>query len=59
MNNKGKHLTGAAYNLRGLVHYCHGENHGSEQVDMKLEKGLRVLHFNLQAVEGDHIACYN
>ena len=39
---KGKHL-GLAHNFRGVVHYCHGRNHGSMQADVVLEKELRVL----------------
>ena len=37
--------------VRGLVHYCHGEKHGSVQADMVLEKELRVLHLDPQAAE--------
>ena len=43
---KGQHLTGVAYNLRSLVHYHHGEKHGSVQAGMALEE-LKVLHLCL------------
>jgi hypothetical protein len=36
--------TRLAYRFRGLVHYCHGIEHGSTQADMVLEKELRLLH---------------
>jgi hypothetical protein len=36
-----------------LVHYHHGRKQGSVQADMVLEKELRVLRLDLQAVEGD------
>ena len=52
---KGKHLIGAAYSFRGLVHYCHGRKHGGVQADMVLEKELRVLHLDLKAAGGDWI----
>jgi hypothetical protein len=38
-----------AYTFRGLVHYHHGWEHGSTQVDMVLEKELRVSHPDPQA----------
>ena len=41
----GKHLIGAGLQFKGLVHYYHG----GMQVDMVLEKELRVLHLDLQA----------
>jgi hypothetical protein len=47
-SDKRKHLTGVGLQFRDLVHY-HGGNHGSVQVDMVLEKELRVLHLDLQA----------
>jgi hypothetical protein len=37
---------GLAYSFRGLVHYYHGRNHGSMQVDMMVEKKLRVLYLD-------------
>jgi hypothetical protein len=40
---------GLAYSFRGLVHYHHGRKHGSMQVDMVLEKELRVLCPDWQA----------
>lgn len=43
---------GAGLQLRGLVHYHHGGEHGSMQAAMVLEKALRVLHVDLQAAEG-------
>ena len=46
---KGKHLTGAGLQFRGLVHCHHGRKHGGTQADMVLEKELRVLHRNSQA----------
>ena len=47
---KGKHLIGAGLQFRDLVHYHHGGKHGSMQADMVLEKELRVLHIDLQAI---------
>jgi hypothetical protein len=35
--------------FRGSVHYHHGRKHGSIQVDMVLEKELRVLHLDKTA----------
>ena len=43
------YLIGASLQFRGLVHYCHGKNHGAEQANMVLEKKLKVLHLDLQA----------
>jgi hypothetical protein len=40
---------GLAYNFRGLVHYHHGKQHGTMQVDMVLEKELRILQFDQKA----------
>ena len=40
---------GLAYRFRGSVHYHHGRKHGSIQVDMVLEKELRVLHLDKTA----------
>ena len=42
-----------AYTFRGLVHYYHGRNRGSMQVDMVLGKELRLLHLDLQTAEED------
>jgi hypothetical protein len=44
---------GLVYSFRGLVYYHHVRKHASMQGDMVLEKELRVLHFDLQAAEGD------
>ena len=44
-----------AYSFRGLVHYDHGEKHGSIQADMVLEKELRVQYLDLQAA-GDCVS---
>jgi hypothetical protein len=41
---------GLAYRFRGLVHYHYGWKHGGTNVDMVLEKELRVLHEDWQAV---------
>jgi hypothetical protein len=38
--------------FRGSVHCRHGRKHGSVQIDMVLEKELRVLHLDLQAAGG-------
>ena len=38
------------YSFRSLVHYHHGPEHGGIQADVSLEKELRVLHSDLQAV---------
>jgi hypothetical protein len=43
---KGKHLIGAGLQFQGSAHYHHGRKHGSVQVDMVLEKMLRVLHLD-------------
>ena len=43
-----------AYRFRGLVHYHHGQGHGSIQTDMVLVKELRVLHLDPQAA-GDYV----
>jgi hypothetical protein len=40
---------GLVYNLRGLVHYCQGREHGRIQTDIVLEKKLKVLYLNAQA----------
>jgi hypothetical protein len=40
---------GLPYSFRGLVHYHHGEKHGSMGADMVLERELRFLHLDLQA----------
>jgi hypothetical protein len=37
---------GLNHRFRGSVYYHHGEKHGSIQVDMVLEKELRVLHLD-------------
>lgn len=42
---KGKYLTVAGLQFRGLVHYFHGGKHGSTQADMVLEE-TRVLHLD-------------
>jgi phosphoribosylaminoimidazole carboxylase (NCAIR synthetase) len=36
---------GQTYTFKHSVHYNYGGKHGSMQVDMVLEKKLRVLHF--------------
>jgi hypothetical protein len=41
---------GLAYSLKGLVHFCHGRENGDTQEDIVLEKGLRVLHLDPQAI---------
>ena len=51
--NKRKDLTGARLQFRILFHYHNGEKHGSTQTDTVLEKELRVLLLDLQALEGD------
>jgi hypothetical protein len=35
--------------FRGLVHYCQCKKHGCLQIDMLLQKELRVLHIDLQS----------
>ena len=45
---KGKHLTGAGLQFSDLVHCHHGGKHGGMQVDVVLEKELRVLHLGQQ-----------
>ena len=44
---------GLAYILRGLIRYHDGREHCSMWADRVLEKGLRVLHLDLQAAEAD------
>ena len=39
--------------LRGLVHYCHDEKHGSTQANLVLEKQQRFLHLRRQCGEGE------
>ena len=46
---KGEHFAGAGLQFGGLVHCRHGRKHGSLQVDMVLEKELRVLHLDPKA----------
>lgn len=48
-----KHITGQADHLRGLVHYYPNRRHDSVQVDIVLEKELRVLHLDLYAAGRD------
>ena len=43
---KGKYLAGADFQFQRFIHYHHGENPGSLQADMLLEKELRVLHLD-------------
>ena len=50
---KGQYFVGAGLEFRGLVHYCHCGKHDSVQAGMMLQKDLRVLHLDPQAVEGD------
>ena len=50
---KGKHFPGQADHLRGLVHYYPNRRHGSVQVDIVLERKLRVLHLDLHAAGRD------
>jgi hypothetical protein len=52
-SDKGNHLIEPGLEFRGLVHYCHCEKHSSILADMSLEKELRVLHLDLNSVEGD------
>jgi hypothetical protein len=47
---------GLVYKFRGSVHYRHGRKHDRVQADMVLGKELRVLHLDLQAVEGDCVS---
>ena len=47
---KEKHLTGAGLLFRDFILCHYGGKHGSIQVDMVLEKELRVLHLDLQEV---------
>jgi hypothetical protein len=44
---------GLAYSFRCLVHYCHDREHGGVQADMVLEKELRVLYLDTQAIGRD------
>ena len=55
-HTKGSIYLGLAYRFRGLDHYHHRKHsrkHGSMQVDVVLEKELRVLHFDLKAARRD------
>ena len=47
---KGKLSVGAGLQFRDLVHYCHGEEHGSVPADMALVELLRVLHLHPKSV---------
>ena len=38
------------FSFRGFVHYHYGRKHGIMQADMVLERYLRFLHLDLQAV---------
>ena len=50
-NSLKEHLIGAGLQFRGLVHYLvHGRKHGGMQADMVMEKELRALHLDSQAV---------
>jgi hypothetical protein len=49
---KGNVELGLAYSFRGLVHYHHSMKHGIIQAATVLEEP-RVLHLDLQAIEGD------
>ena len=51
---KGKHLIGVAYIFRAWSIIIKGR-HGGQQVDIVLEKDLRVLHLDLQAT-GDTVS---
>ena len=42
-----------AYSFRGLVRYHHGRKHGDMQAGTVLEKELRVLHLDTQAIGSD------
>ena len=52
-------LTGRTFNCGWLivsevfVHYCHGGKHDSMQVNMELEKELRVQHLDPKAAGSD------
>ena len=50
---KDKHLLGSGLEFRSLVCCQHGRKHGSMQVDMVLERKLRVLHLDLQTAGRD------
>jgi hypothetical protein len=50
---KGKHLIGTSLQVQRFSHYNHDKKHGEMQANMVLEKGLRVLHLDPQAAEGD------
>ena len=52
---KGEHLIEAGLQFRGLVYYHRGRKHGGTQVDMVLERQLKVLPLDHQAAgrEGD------
>jgi hypothetical protein len=43
---------GLDYSFRGLVVHYHGQNHGSVQADMVLEKEARVLYLELRQQKG-------
>ena len=48
-SDKGKRLVVAGLQLRGLVSYSHGREHGNMQTDIVVEMLLRVLLLGPQA----------
>lgn len=48
-SDRGKHLVVAGLQFRGLVSYSHGREHSSMQIDIVLERLLRVLLLGPQA----------
>lgn len=48
-----KHIIGAGLQFRGLDHY-HDRKHGGMQVDMVLERQLRVLRLDQQTAEREN-----
>jgi hypothetical protein len=39
------------YSFRGLVHYHHSGKHGSMQAVRVLEKELKILYLDIQAIK--------
>jgi hypothetical protein len=37
--------------FRGSVHYHYGGKHGNTQIDVVLEKELRVLHLDMKVIK--------
>ena len=54
--DKENHIFGAGLQFRSLIHYHYGRKHCTIQVDMVLEKELRVLHLDWQETRRKEMA---